>query len=171
MSWTWRKNVEHAHCEQRVANTILQEMEAKSAASLTECEDCEECDGCGYDESIEKEGELLQVEELPPSGEGTFFDDKKSSSLWKPRKRESTLPLAMGWCVNSESKHVHNTSLPVVQEQTIEESQESALGGTAEHTEREQALFKSLGVNSEMKHVHDAVVPVVQGNELLEQHH
>ena len=74
-------------------------------------------------------------------------------------------PLDMEQCVNSESEHVHNTMLPVVQEQAIkefqesghvhlvqeqaiEEFQESGLGGTAEHTEREQPLFKGTGVNS-----------------------
>ena len=73
----------------------------------------------------------------------------------------------MGRCVKTESKHVHNTSLSVVQEQSIEEFQESALGGTAEHTERFLPLFKSPGVISERKYVHNAIVPVVQGNELV----
>ena len=51
-------------------------------------------------------------------------------------------PLAMDQCVNSESEHVHNTRLPLVQEQGIEEF-ESGLGGTAEHTEREQPLARA----------------------------
>ena len=53
------------------------------------------------------------------------------------RSTQENRSLAVGLCVKTESEHVHNTSLPLVQEQAIEEFQECALGTTPEHSERD----------------------------------
>ena len=87
---------------------------------VTECDDHEECDGCGYDDSIEKEEELLQVESLLRVAKKPLWRQEELE-LMETRKRESTMPMVKGQGVPYKSKVcAWHTRLLVVQGTIIE---------------------------------------------------
>ena len=62
---------------------------------VTECEDYEECDVCDFDEIIEKEEDLMQVESYLRLTKNLLWRQEEFEHM-ETRKRESTIPVVKG---------------------------------------------------------------------------